>query len=383
MTFKKCFQILLGLLFLISQSANAFTPDVELTFRAQSIHLALQELKQKKRMLSLEEKVDQDQVDHALQNWPADLKITSQENWIAIEHKNTAAVIEFLDGKIHLNGMVLNLNPELSITQNLKNWALRYEKTKKRSKYEWIRESLVSKANAQLDPVTMATATSIASGSMENFAMNYAIAQSMTTSASATAGVGTGSAAAAAGGSVLASTLIVGGIVIALTAVTGAVYCELQADLTTTWNSRANRARERLNCYSKPLSWIGMNPRDSLYMQNLTCDGNKITVALESQTKIRTNRTLTFQNGQLISVAEDGLAQKPYTSGKLLTESPQKLNQKSKELAESFRKEATYYQKICSDPQAKQKLLLKIAEQEEKGKIYTEQPKAPSSPSTK
>jgi len=348
------FRLCLILCLSFSHVSFAFNPSLHTRFLAQKTLFDFESLQSGTKNLTSYHFAKEDQVafEKIAKFKDPELKMKSQENWILVEYKDSAAIIEFLNNKIFLNGKELKLSPQISISQSLKNWSLAHSKAKKNSHNQMLFDFLIPKAQAQIDPLTYATITSV--GHLENFAMNYAVGEMLA-----------GSGAAAGGG----SALVIGGVVIGLVALAGLGICEV--------NVRAYgnpTAKGRLNCYSQPLSWVNLNPRDNLYLQEITCLNESIVVKLESKTEKIANLTFTFKNSELSSVTRNyGL--KPSEGVESLQASSLENKQQKKDF-EDLKADSKYYQQLCKDPAKMERLKQQVDKARIKGSIFTDQPKA-------
>jgi hypothetical protein len=125
------------------------------------------------------------------------------------------------------------------------------------------------------------------------------------------------------------------------------VTCDLEARAASA-EFHSKKSQELLNCYSKPLSWIGANPRDRLYVQNLDCHRkDTIVVEYESQTHKKIDLVLSYINGRYMrSMPKDQLA---LDRDPKLEAEYQKWFQDEK-LQKRMEEEAVYFKKICEDP---------------------------------
>ena len=284
-------------------------------------------------------------------------KVSREKNKIYIEYKSIKATLEFTENRIYLNGKEIVLKPDLSITQSLNNWGKSFSEKKKTSRHENLFNFIVPKSQAILaDLFTVALLDAIINGP----AASVPVAAPATTAS-----------AAVVAGKVVAAVAV---------AVAGAVYCEGYARWTTPIGSgRADEVltknNRRIDCFSKPLSWVGLNPRDALYLTEIECsnDAARIYVSLQTPNDKSLSRELNFNGENLISVEE---GHRYNFSADDIKENRSKTLTSDKELA-AFKEDARYYRKICADPKAQAELKIKTIEaRNKKGQPYREQPKA-------
>lgn len=190
--------------------------------------------------------------------------------------------------------------------------------------------------------------------------------------------IGAGLAVAGAGA------LAVGGAVVAAGGATvGHFYCSLDSD---NWS-------EYLNCMTAPLSTMGMNPRDNMFVRNLDCKKSGPEVDVASATGKLQTRQFQVIDGVLKGVFVTSYAglrsespgsqfnynakQKRFDSAEIDVRNPngpgkyvRPRNNKDLDEAQALVRDFEYYKELCSDPERKAHVLRQIQAGNDKMKAY-------------
>ena len=140
--------------------------------------------------------------------------------------------------------------------------------------------------------------------------------------------------------------------------------------------------RKRLNCYSEPLSWLGVNPRDRLYVQSLFCGKTdkqgyeKITVSMASSKGAAAKRELIFKGEEFVEFKDDANSHR-YDSEYKLKPGYGKVDPlppSEKKYFQSVEKEANRIRAICHDEKAHAQLQDATRRARKEGEIGTSRP---------
>ncbi len=124
-----------------------------------------------------------------------------------------------------------------------------------------------------------------------------------------------------------------------------------------------------LNCASKPLSWMDMNPRDRLYLKNLDCGSDTISVSLKASTGKEERRVFQKSGGSLKSIQLTGESntvtlftsadQKRIENGETQTgrQLSRPANSKMLDEAQTLLRDYEFYSRACSDPARRNALM--------------------------
>lgn len=348
----------LGLILILSQNTLAYTANFDALYKVQRVSTEFAKIVAGKTAIDIHQfqKEDRDQIALLKDRLSSRLKVTSEGNKLTFDYENKAtAVLELDDDKIYLNGVQLKINPEVSLTQNLRNWGLSLKSDQRTSRVETIWNLMNARAMASTTGDQAAkAATSIVSSGVNAF-QNYAAV--VYTSEGAAAAVAAGSAATVSTAVIVTAAAVVAGL-----AVVAIAACENEAVAAAAENNSA-KSEERLNCYSKPLSWFKVNSRDRLYLQNINCskDQSKIAVEYESQTHKNLKIDLLFEKSELVDI---------------LPEDPSKKAQVIKELENKtfknkFVEEVSSLKQFCEDPQKIAQFKKVAASVRKQGKVFT------------
>lgn len=318
-------------------------------------------------------KEDRAAIENARKGLSSEFQFEAKGNLIAIRYPGMAAVLEFRGDLTFLNGERFEISANRPLMTSLQNWVLNRKGLQGRrraqlSPFLFALNGTLSEAVAQLDPVSYAVASTMASGGdMAAFGMNLAIGNSMAASASGAAAV-------------------LGGIAVAVAASAGVAYCEAYQ-----LSGMVRTMRRRLNCYSQPLSWLGINPRDRLYVQSLACAKDdkqgyeRIKVSMASSMGERAARELVFKDGNFFEFKDDASKKPDYSQyelkpgyGKLDPLSPSE-----KKYFQEVEKEAMRLRAICHDDKAYKELNAATERARSEGDIGTSQPPSRSIRATK
>lgn len=274
-------------------------------------------------------KADEDIINFVIKNKNKNLKVNYTSDGISIFYKDMGLNLTIKAGEIYIAGVKVNFSKDLSATESMRNWAKKYvAKNNTASTRTRIFDYLVPQARAQVDPTT-ALAISVATGSGTLLPIGETVA-----------GIAVGAAA-------MSGAMVVG-VAVAAAVTVGAIGCETYA-LTSGMNGLSS-SQKRLNCYTAPLSWIGVNPRDKLYLQSLECspDG-KINVRLESKAGATANRSFSFKGRHLVTVS-NSYFEKPTHEAKKNQWNETQLKADNNKLAKYLDTEIGYYKGLCSEP---------------------------------
>jgi hypothetical protein len=265
------------------------------------------------------------------------LQIRYLDSSVSIRYQEMAVHVEMKDHELWIGGVRHQINPDISISENIRNWAKLYLRNQKTSSSRWMSAALPG-ANAANLPADV-----IPKESLDKFAAFAAKAVPV-------AGMG---AMAAVGGAAAVGAMAISILVI------GAATCEAMARSDAAY-FHANVSRERLNCYTGTLSFYGAelekvgisNPRDRLYLQSLRCDGQQISAQLESNRGLSSTRVFKFANGTLISAEESrlkGRYSKDRENKAVQFSNPPKAEEKK--TLEALAPELSAYQNLCQNPE--------------------------------
>ncbi|MBL7688043.1 MAG: hypothetical protein JNJ49_08400 [Bdellovibrionaceae bacterium] len=324
------------------------------------------------------QKEDRAVFDHVRKKLSSAFQFEVKDNLIAIRHPGMAAVLEFRGDQIFLNGERFEISADRPIQSSLRNWALRHKKRQgsfraQSSPFLVAINGAIPAAEAQLDPMSYAVATTMAQGGdMAAFGMNLAMGQAIAGSSSAA--IGSGAALTATG-----VAAVLGGTAVAIAAVAGVGYCEIGTGMTRSM-------RKRLNCYSEPLSWLGVNPRDRLYVQDLVCRQNdkqgyeKIKVSMASSRGDMAAREFVFKDDKFIEFTDDANS-RPFDSKYKLKPGYgilDPLSPSEKKYFQEVEKEAMRLRAICHDEKAYAEFRAATRQARKDDEVGTSQP--PSRP---
>jgi hypothetical protein len=327
------------LLSLVGQWAMAFTSDYHdavILLRISQVHQAL--LNKKIPLPGGLAKSDEEVINFAIQNQNKDLKINYTDSGISINHKDLGIALKVKDGEIYIGEDKVNFSKELPASESLRNWAKKYLARKKNpSAYSQLFNYFIPQAQAQLDPLAFAVALAGASGGV--------------------------------------STAVLTGTVVAVALAAGVVGCEVYA---ISAQNGLSKSVDRLNCYTAPLSWIGANPRDQLYLQYVECglDGSIDNVTLKSRSGAEAKRNFLFKANQIVSVSEK-FQKNGNSAPERIQLNETQLNAENGKYAKKLNPEINFYQSLCKNPQKLSEFRKKRFDQSGKPQFSTDQ--APSS----
>lgn len=214
---------------------------------------------------------------HAQKNFPAltiegdQLAIGAGDSKILIGLENAANLT------LSLNGKTLAINPKEPLHLQVAEALKASTPSKNANSWNW------------LDPISVAHASELEQtymGSMVTATGVVGAAWALTK----TTGL---IAAAAAAGGISAGVATVAGVAAGAAAVAGAAGCAAgTAAVQALARSQTSFRNGFYNCVSSPLSLVGLNPRDRLYLSKITCanGGPSINVELSSPSGIRIER---------------------------------------------------------------------------------------------
>jgi uncharacterized membrane protein len=363
-------------LFLFASTAFARPNNFDSAYLAQRVSMVLKDAVTGKYVLDVSRlpQEDREQIALLANLDTSRLNISVQKNVLIINQDSKAvAVIDFTRDAIHLNGAEIKLNPSISMTQNLRNWAIRKKQSQKTSKVQRLWGGLISQA-AAAEPSEEAKKILKALGStalevvddIDTVVTSAALA-AKATGRTVVMGAATGTGALLVSPA-YALAVLIAATVAALLIVGVIGWCEQEMLARAAEGSSVSR--ERFNCYSKPLSWMNINPRDRYHAQDFNCspDGKSVVIALESETHKESKIEVKFEQGRLKEIL-------PVSSDPAVTASFAK-SAEAKKVKELLSKQVPYLQKICSDPKTLQAFKTAAEAEHSMGRIIKGSPDA-------
>jgi hypothetical protein len=367
---KRISNLLFVCIFMLSTFSSA--ADLDAIYRAQRVSLMLSQVISGHYELDMSDYQKEDRDLVALLKSPAasHIKILNRDNQFIIQFDNKAAIlVEITNDKIYLNEHELKLNPAISISQNLKNFAL---ESKNRNRTKGTKSALLWRLLNSL-----AVASPVQDQAWEA-AKNIAFGglQVIDAYSNLAAGSATLSAAIADGAAASVSTAVaVTAASVAVALVLVAVIACGQEAVAASHQHQTKKSQELLNCFSKPLSWIGKNPRDRLYIQDISCPKkDSVVVEFESQIHQKIQLSLSFQNGRYAysmpadpgAVAADPKLDAQYSKWF-----------ENKELQKKMEIDALYFHQVCNDPKLLAAFRKAVKQARAQGHVYTGDPAPP------